>query len=71
MWDFNRRKLLENMMGWLNNLFGGKESEEDAEDQPLEEINDDAPFVITEHMRIVAAIIVMILSAFAMWWILA
>lgn len=58
-------------MGWLNNLFGGKGNEEEAEDQPLEEINDDAPFVITEHMRIVAAIIVMILSAFAMWWILA
>lgn len=52
---------------WLQRLFE-RPSESEEGIPPLE---DSTPFVFTQHMRIVLAILVCIFSAFVIWWILA
>ncbi len=54
------------LFGWLQKIFDRPEESEDGV-PPLE---DSAPFVFTQHMRIVLAILICILSAFVIWWIL-
>lgn len=58
------------MFGWLQNLFRSNLDSTDAENLPDFD-DDDSSFVWTEHMRIVLAICIMIVSAFIMWWIMA
>ena len=58
------------MFGWLQNMFSSRLASTDAEDLPDFD-EEESSFVWTEHMRIVLAIVVMIISAFVMWWIMA
>lgn len=52
---------------WLQRLFNPPSEEAEEGIPPLE---DSSPFVFTQHMRIVLAIVICIISAFVIWWIL-
>ena len=52
-------------MNWLSGLFGPK-SDDDVEEGELES----SPFEISQHGRIVLALLVVALSGCVMWWIL-
>lgn len=52
---------------WLQRLFAPKENEENSE-QAIDE--EESRFTFNEHMRIVLAMVIVIVSALVMWWIL-
>lgn len=52
-------------MNWLNGLLGSKT---DDSDESMETENN--PFEVSQHIRIVIALAVVVISAFVMWWIL-
>lgn len=54
-------------MDWLQGLMGSK-IDEDADDDDLEK--EEKSFEVSQHMRIVLALLVVIISGFVMWWIL-
>ena len=53
-------------MNWLNGLFSSKNS--DSDDESME--SEDNPFEVSQHIRIVIAMAVVVISGFVMWWIL-
>lgn len=53
-------------MNWLNGLLGSKT--DDSDDESMETENN--PFEVSQHIRIVIALAVVVISAFVMWWIL-
>lgn len=54
-------------MDWLQGLFGSK-NDDDVDEENLE--REENSFEVSQHMRIVLAMLVVIISAFVMWWIL-
>ena len=52
-------------------MFGSKPESEDEADVPMNEVDSEPLFVWNEHMRIVLAIVIMVVSACFMWWIVA
>lgn len=52
---------------WLKGLFGSH-PEEDSDTIP--DMEYDEPFVFSQHLRIVLAIVITLLSAVVIWWIL-
>ena len=54
---------------WLQRLFVPPAA--DSEEDGIPPLEDSSPFVVTQHMRIVLAILICILSGVVIWWILA
>lgn len=54
-------------MDWLQGLFASK-NDDDLDDENLE--REENSFEVSQHMRIVMALLVVIISGFVMWWIL-
>lgn len=54
---------------WLRSLFASETPPEDPNVIP--DLEDNEPFVFSQHLRIIAAIIFCILSAGILWWIMA
>lgn len=55
------------LMPWLQKLFSSRNEEDELEnDNPVEE----NPFEFGQHVRIVIAMLVVLVSALVMWWIL-
>lgn len=55
---------------WLQRLVVPKEPTED-DDKAVETGYDEEPFVFTQHLRVILAIIITIVGAGVMWWIMA
>lgn len=53
---------------WFQRLFVPAPESDDSDDIP--ELRDETPFVFTQHLRIVTAIVITIISAMVIWWIL-
>ncbi len=56
---------------WLKGIFNSQGSEENDEDKAIPDMEYDDPFIFSQHLRIVLAIVVTLLSAAVIWWILA
>lgn len=54
---------------WFQRLFVPAEDREESGTIPG--LEDESPFVFTQHLRIVIAIVISIISALVIWWILA
>lgn len=54
---------------WLQRLFVPKEDTENTDTLP--EIENEDPFVFSQHLRIIAAILFSLVSAGILWWIMA
>lgn len=52
---------------WLQRQFSSH-NDEDLPDDSIE--NEENPFEFGQHLRIVIAMLVVVISAFVMWWIL-
>lgn len=62
------RQVVMNPFLWFQRLFvPPEESDNPNEVPPLE---DDTPFVFSQHLRIVLAIAVSIIAALVLWWIM-
>lgn len=59
------------MFEWLSKLFSSGSANDENKDLTLSELQGDSPFIFSEHMRIILAIIIMILGACVIWWIVA
>lgn len=58
--------------GWFQCLFGsGDENREHQDVNDLRSLEDDTPFIFTQHMRILLAIAVTFIAACVLWWIMA
>lgn len=53
---------------WFQRLFVPPPESDKPEGIP--DLEDDSPFVFSQHLRIVLAICVCIISAFVIWWIM-
>lgn len=59
------------MANWLHKLFASKpDTDEEENGNEIDDFEEEPGFVWNEHMRIVLAIIVVVISAIVMWWIL-
>lgn len=59
------------MMSWLKNIFAPMPPSTDADSvESIDMEEEKSPFVWNEHIRIVLAMVVVVISAFVMWWIL-
>lgn len=57
-------------LGWFQRLFASHNDEEQQDVNDLCNLEDDTPFVFTQHMRILLAIVVTFISACVIWWIM-
>lgn len=53
---------------WLQNLFTPKEQSDDP--NVLPDLEDSEPFVFSQHLRIILAILFAVFSAGILWWIM-
>lgn len=58
-------------LSFLQRLFAPKEPEDKVEIGAVSGLDDENPFVFSQHMRIVFAIFITMLSAVFLWWIVA
>lgn len=57
---------------WLRRLFVPDENTDEEQDNvAMREMDEESSFVWNEHMRILMAILVALISALTIWWILA
>lgn len=56
---------------WFQRLFSDKEPEDKVEIGTVSGLEDENPFVFSQHMRIIFAIFITMLSAVVLWWIVA
>lgn len=57
---------------WLRRLFTPDENtNEEQESVAMREMDEESSFAWNEHMRILMAILVALISALTIWWILA
>lgn len=54
---------------WLQRLFVPQDEPDDPNSIP--DLEDEQPFVFSQHFRIVLAIFVTFISALVIWWIMA
>ncbi len=55
--------------GWIQRMFVPK-ADEEQEAEGLVPVEEKSPFTCNQHVRIVLAMVVVAISAIAMWWIL-
>lgn len=53
---------------WFQRLFVPRDEADNSDNVPG--LEDESPLVFTQHLRIVLAIVICIISAFVIWWIL-
>lgn len=53
---------------WLQQLFATRQEPDDPNVIPV--LEDDEPFILTQHMRIILAIFFCAVSAGVLWWIM-
>lgn len=56
---------------WLQRLFVPNNKDDQLDIDGIPDLEEDSPFVFSQHMRIVLAIIISFISALVMWWIVA
>ena len=57
-------------LAWIQRLFVPRHQDDQLSIDGIPDLEDDSPFVFTQHMRIVLAILVTFLSAMVIWWIM-